>query len=63
MTLVEVLIACTILMILAMGVFGVMLTAFKTTKNDRTRVAASNLAAREVEIVRQTFGSGSSAVK
>lgn len=62
MTLVEVLIACTILMILAMGVFGVMLTAFKTTKNDRTRVAASNLAAREVEIVRQTFGSGSSAV-
>lgn len=62
MTLVEVLVACTLLMILSAGVVGVMLTAFKTTRNDRVRVAAANLASRELEIVRQSFNSGPTAV-
>jgi type II secretory pathway pseudopilin PulG len=62
MTLVEVLVACTVLMILSAGVVGMMLTAFKTTRNDRVRVAAANLAARELEIVRQSFNSGPTAV-
>jgi hypothetical protein len=44
-----------LLMILSSAVFAVLLTAFKTTRNDRSRVAASDLAARELEIVRQQF--------
>lgn len=63
LTLVEVIVALVVLMILSSAVLGVLLTALKTTNNDKLRVAASNLAAREVEIVRQYFASSASAVK
>lgn len=62
LTLVEVMVACVILMILAGAVFGVLLASFKTTRGDKLRVAASSLAEREAEIVRQYFQSGSDAV-
>jgi type II secretory pathway pseudopilin PulG len=63
LTLVEVTVALVVLMILSSAVLGLLLTANKTTHDDKLRVAASNLAAREVEIVRQYFGSSSDAVK
>jgi hypothetical protein len=37
-------------------------TALKTTRLDKNRVQASSLAAREVEVIRNTFNSGSSGV-
>jgi type II secretory pathway pseudopilin PulG len=61
-TLVEVMVACVIFMILASGVSGMLLTTFKTTNDDKLRVAAANLASRELEIVRQYFNSGNAAV-
>lgn len=59
---VEVMVACVIFMILASGVYGILLASFKATNNDKVRVAASNLASRELEIVRQYFNSGTAAV-
>jgi type II secretory pathway pseudopilin PulG len=63
LTLVETMVACVILVILASAVLAVLLTALRTTDNDKTRVAASSLASRELEIVRQYFNSGSAAVQ
>jgi hypothetical protein len=62
-TLVEVVVAFVILMILSSAVLGILLTSLKTTNNDKLRVAASSLAAREVDIVRQYFASGPTAVR
>jgi type II secretory pathway pseudopilin PulG len=56
-TLIECMVAVMLLMILSSAIFAVLLTAFKTTRNDRARVGASDLASRELEIVRQLFNS------
>ncbi len=54
-TLIEVMLACTVLMVLA-GAVGLTLTdSLRVSKSARQRVAASNLAAREVEITRNQF--------
>ena len=63
LTLVEVMVAFLVLMILSSAVLSILLTAAKTAREDKVRVAASNLAAREIEIVRQYFDSSASAVK
>lgn len=63
LTLVEVVVAFVILMILSSAVLSILLTSLKTTNNDKLRVAASSLAAREVDIVRQYFASGPTAVR
>ena len=63
LTLVEVMVAFLVLMILSSAVLTILLTAAKTAREDKVRVAASNLAAREIEIVRQYFDSSAAAVK
>jgi prepilin-type N-terminal cleavage/methylation domain-containing protein len=54
-TLIEVIVATVILGILATSVLGLVLTAQKQSVNNRNRVAAANLAAREIEYVREQF--------
>ena len=61
-TLLEAVLAAVVLMIFASGVFGLIAATLRTSANDRQRVAASNLAARELEIVRNSFRSGNAAV-
>lgn len=58
-TLIESLVACLVLMILSTAVFGILVTAMRTTKTNTHRVGASQLAARELEIWRQKFTFGS----
>lgn len=62
MTLVEVMTACVVLAILSVSVFGVLSTTLKTTRTDKARVAAANLASRELEAIRDYFRSSNDAV-
>lgn len=57
-TLIELMMAMLIFGIAASGITAGFLTAMKTTRADQNRVAAANLAAREIEIVRNTFRIG-----
>lgn len=58
-TLIESLVACVVLMVLSSAVFGILVTAMRTTKTNTHRVGASQLAGRELEIWRQRFAFGS----
>lgn len=55
-TLVEVVVALLLLAILSAVVVGLILQAQSKTRDNRNRVAASNLAQREIDIVRDEFG-------
>ncbi len=55
MTLIELMWAMVIFAFVATATVGALEMALKTTRSDRSRVAASDLAARELEIVRNTF--------
>jgi prepilin-type N-terminal cleavage/methylation domain-containing protein len=55
MTLIELMFAMVIFAIVAAGTVAGLTGALTTTRSDRNRVAASDLAARELEIVRNTF--------
>jgi len=57
MTLIELMFAMVIFAIVAAGAVAGLTGALTTTRSDRNRVAASDLAARELEIVRNTFES------
>ncbi|MCW2678959.1 MAG: hypothetical protein JWM62_360 [Frankiales bacterium] len=57
-TLLEVTVALTILLGMATAVLAILSLAAQTSATDRKRVAAANLAAREIEIVRNAFHSG-----
>jgi prepilin-type N-terminal cleavage/methylation domain-containing protein len=59
MTLIELMFAMVIFAIVAAGTIAGLTGALTTTRSDRNRVAASDLAARELEIVRNTFESTS----
>lgn len=61
-TLIELMMAMLIFGIAASGITAGFLTAMKTSRADQNRVAAANLAARELEIVRNDFRSGSDEV-
>lgn len=61
-TLLEAVLSAVVLMIFATGAFGLIAATLRVSGNDRQRVAASNLAARELEIVRNSFRSGNAAV-
>jgi prepilin-type N-terminal cleavage/methylation domain-containing protein len=54
-TLVEVIISMMIFAVISLFAARLLLESIKTTNGDRTRVAAANLALREVEFVRATF--------
>lgn len=54
-TLVEVVMAMALLGIMAAAVLGVLLRAQATSVDNRDRVSAANLAAREIDLVRQEF--------
>jgi type II secretory pathway pseudopilin PulG len=56
-SLVEIVVALTVLMVLATAVSITLLDGLQISKLGRQRVAASNLAAREAEIVRNKFSS------
>ncbi len=53
--LVEVMVACLVLGIMAAAVVGVILQAQSQSVTNRSRIAASNLAARELDMVRDEF--------
>lgn len=53
--LVEVVVACVILGVLAAAVLGIILKSQAQGVTNRSRIAASNLAAREIDIVRDEF--------
>lgn len=55
MSLVEVVVAVVILAIVASAVLGVVLQAQSASVNNRARIAAANLASREIDIVREAF--------
>src|SRR5690606_3142529 len=55
MSLVELIVAVVVLAIVASAVLGIILQAQSATVNNRARVAAANLAARELDIVRELF--------
>ena len=55
LTLVEVVVALVVLGILAMATLGILLSSQKTSVDARARVAAANLAAREIDLVREKF--------
>jgi prepilin-type N-terminal cleavage/methylation domain-containing protein len=55
LTLVELLMAMVIFAIVAGGALAGITAALKTTRGDKARIAASDLAARELEIVRNEF--------
>lgn len=59
MTLIELMFAMVIFAIVAAGTVVGLTGALTTTRNDRNRVAASDLAARELEIVRNSFTASS----
>ena len=54
-TLIEVVVAMVVMLVLASTVLGLVITAQKQSIGNRNRVAASNLAAREIEFVREQF--------
>jgi prepilin-type N-terminal cleavage/methylation domain-containing protein len=54
-TLIEVVVALSVLAVLSLAVLAVLLGALGVSKDSRQRVAAANLAARELEIVRNEF--------
>ncbi len=54
-TLIEVVVAMVVMLVLATSVLGLVVTAQKQSVSNRNRVAASNLAAREIELVREQF--------
>ncbi len=56
-TLIEVMVALTILVVVAALAATTLLTVLRSTSNDRARVAAANLASRELESVRSAFES------
>ena len=56
-TLIEVMVALTILVVVATLAATTLLSVLRSTGNDRARVAAANLAAREIETVRSAFES------
>ncbi|WP_454048519.1 prepilin-type N-terminal cleavage/methylation domain-containing protein [Cellulomonas sp. Marseille-Q8402] len=56
MTLIEVVVAMVVLGILAAATLTVILKAQEGSADNRSRVAAANLAAREIEMVRAQFG-------
>ncbi len=55
LTLVEIVVALVVLGILAMATLGILLSSQRTSVDARNRVAAANLAAREIDIVREQF--------
>ncbi len=57
LTLVEVIVALTVFALTATAVLVMMLSSLRTSRANRGRVAAANLAAREIEIVRGQFSS------
>lgn len=61
-TLIEAVVALVVLAIVTSAVAGLMMTSFKVTHDDKARVAASNLSAREVEITREAFAGSAAAV-
>ncbi|MBX9245857.1 prepilin-type N-terminal cleavage/methylation domain-containing protein [Actinotalea ferrariae] len=60
-TLIEVVIAAVLLGILASAVLGIVVQAQSAQVGNRARVAAANLAAREIDMVREEFVSSSTA--
>lgn len=60
--LVEAVVAALVLMLFSGAVFGMIGTTLKVSKVDRQRVAASNLASREMEITRNSLRGGDAAV-
>lgn len=56
MTIVEVVAAMVILGILSVVVLGIILQTQQASVDNRSRIAAANLAAREIDIVREEFG-------
>jgi prepilin-type N-terminal cleavage/methylation domain-containing protein len=63
LTLIEVVVAMALFLILLTSSMSVLLVALKTTAVNRDRVAAANLAGRELEIVRDQFTRGPETVK
>ena len=61
MTIIELLVSLVIFAIVATGVLVGLVSAMTTSRGDRARVAASGLAARELEIVRNEFNATASA--
>lgn len=57
LTLIETVVALTVFALTATAVLAMMLSSLRTTRSNRGRVAAANLAARELEIVRGQFSS------
>lgn len=55
--LMEAIVAGFVLLFFSTGIAGLIMSSLKTSKIDRMRVAASSLATREMEIVRNQFGS------
>lgn len=55
LTLVEVVVALVVLGVLAMATLSILLSSQRTSVDARNRVAAANLAAREIDIVREKF--------
>jgi prepilin-type N-terminal cleavage/methylation domain-containing protein len=54
-SLVEMMAALVVLGLIFAAVLGILTTSIKTTRSNRNRVAASNLASRELEITRNAF--------
>ena len=54
-TLIEVMVSLTILIVIAVTTLATLTTVLRSTSDDRARVAAANLAAREIETVRSAF--------
>ena len=59
-SLIEVVVAMAVLAITALAVLTVLVNGMGVSKSARQRVAASNLASREIEIVRNQFNTSSS---
>lgn len=57
MTLIEVVVAIALFAVMASAVLSVLGSAIATTRDDKARLEAVNLASRELEIVRDTFAS------
>jgi len=60
-TMIEVLVAAILMAVAAAAIGTVLLAAIRTSTNDRQRVAASNLAQRELENSRNLFGTSDAA--
>lgn len=60
-TLIEVLVAALLMAMAAVAIGTILLSAIRTSTNDRQRVAASNLAQREIENSRNLFGTSDAA--